>query len=284
MTVYTIHYRDNAYQCRSDETVLDAMLRQGVELSFSCRHGICHVCLHRAESGRLPPESQKGLDAAQQEAGFFLPCCCKPVDDLTIVPAEKDAGKKQAKMQSRYKAGPDPEMWAALDEGRLLTAILEDFYGRVFEDERLAPFFEGVTRQRAIEKQFLFLRQQFTGEKVYFGDRPKNAHHWMVISDELFDYREGIMVETLRRHGLPAHLVERWRLLEDSFRDDIVKDKPWKRKMGDIELPVEGYGELVMETGSLCDGCGEEIDAGETIRYHLRMGHVYCPTCMQGRV
>ena len=45
---------------------------------------------------------------------------------------------------------PDPEMWKALEYGEKLTAILTDFYIRVYEDVRLAHFFEGVTRPRAV--------------------------------------------------------------------------------------------------------------------------------------
>lgn len=282
-TTYTVKYLGESYQCRDDETILDAMLRQGVDFPFSCRSGICRVCIHRADSGRLPPDSQKGLDESQQEEGLFLPCRCKPVEDMAITPANESSGSSKTKAASQSVLEPDPEMWAALGEGELLNEILNDFYSRVYEDEQLSSFFHGVTKQRAVEKQYLFLKQKFTGEKVYFGDRPKNAHHWMVISNELFDYREGIMVETLRRHGLPEHLVERWRQLEESFRGDIVKDKPWKRKMGDVELPVDGYGEVELEIGSVCDGCGDEIDAGETVRYHLRLGQIYCPTCMHGQ-
>jgi ferredoxin/truncated hemoglobin YjbI len=282
-THYTIRYKGEEYLCKDGETVLDAMLRQGVDIPFSCRNGICHVCLHHAESGELPADAQKGLNPEQQEERLFMPCRCQPVSDMAIESADAVKAKKREAGQSSHVLEPDPEMWLALEEGRLLTAILDDFYSRVYEDDRLSPFFEGVTKQRAVEKQYLFLKQKFTGEKVYFGDRPKNAHHWMVISDELFDYREGLMVDTLRRHGLPEHLIERWRNLEESFRGDIVKDKPWKRKMGDVELPVEGYDEIELEVGSVCDGCSEEIDAGETVRYHLRLGQIYCPSCMQGK-
>ncbi|MEW6646697.1 MAG: group 1 truncated hemoglobin [Pseudomonadota bacterium] len=174
---------------------------------------------------------------------------------------------------------PDPEMWQALQQGALLSTVLEDFYTRVYADTRLASFFHGVTKQRAIEKQFLFLRQLFTGEKVYFGDRPRNAHHWMVISDELFDYREHLMETCLRSHGLPEYLITRWLAMEEGFRSDLVKDAPWKRIMGGMELPVEGFGESVMEVGTLCDSCGGEIDAGTPVRYHLRLGTTYCPDC-----
>jgi ferredoxin-NADP reductase/ferredoxin/truncated hemoglobin YjbI len=194
-------------------------------------------------------------------------------------PAAPDRNTDPAVAHGRSDRPSDPEMWAALKDGDLLTAILADFYTRVYDDPRLAPFFHGVTRQRSIEKQFLFLRQIFTGEKVYFGDRPRNAHHWMVISDELFDYREELMMSCLRRHGLPEHLVQRWRAMEEPFRAEIVKSEPWNRVMNGMELPVDGFGETILEFGTLCDSCGCEIAVGEKVRYHLRLGSTWCSTC-----
>ncbi|PHQ23634.1 hypothetical protein CLH62_20355 [Marinobacter guineae] len=280
--MFKIKYLGNSYHCDSGETILDAMLRQGVDFPFSCRKGSCHACLHIAEEGTLPPESQKGLSDDQINQGLFLPCCCKPIDSLSIAPKNtRDRGNKRADThQNNTVLSPDPEMWEALENGRVLSAILDDFYTAAFSDERLSPFFHDVTRQRAQEKQYLFLRKKFTGEKVYFGDRPRNAHHWMVISNDLFDYREALMVDCLKRHGLPDHLVARWVALENSFRPDIVKDKPWNRKIGDMEIPVSGFGEITLDIGSICDSCGSEIAQGETVRYQLRLGTLYCPDCM----
>jgi len=174
---------------------------------------------------------------------------------------------------------PDPEMWAALDGGPRLTAILTDFYARVYEDERLAHFFEGVTRQRAIEKQYAFLCQIFSGEQLYFGERPRNAHNWMVISDELFDHREALMESCLRRHGLPDHLVTRWRAVEERFRKQIVKGQPFGKKIRGVEVPFEGYDSVELSVGAICDGCGGVVEAGTTVRYHVRTGKSFCPAC-----
>ncbi len=175
---------------------------------------------------------------------------------------------------------PDLEIWDALDHGKKLTAILDDFYTIVYDDPRLSPFFAKITKQRSIEKVYLFLRQIFTGEKVYFGDRPRNAHHWMVISDELFDYREDIMVSCLRKHNIPEYLIKRWRAIEELFRPDIVKDKPWNKIIGGVEIPVEGFEELMLDSGTLCDSCQQSVEAGTYVRYHVRLGEVYCPSCM----
>jgi len=181
--------------------------------------------------------------------------------------------------ERRTEPPPDPELWQALQEGLLLRTILTDFYTRVFEDTRLAPYFRGVTRLRLIDKVYSFMSQAFTGEKSFFGDRPRNAHHWMVISDELFDYREALMTDCLRRHGLAEHLIARWNAYEESFRPDIVKSDPWPRIVGGVELPLDGFGNITLDIGSLCDGCQSEIHPGTSVRYHLRLGTTYCPAC-----
>lgn len=176
---------------------------------------------------------------------------------------------------------PDAEMWQALHEGDLLSAILADFYAQVYADPRLTPFFHGVTIERLIEKQFSFLRSIFTGEKCYFGNHPKSAHHWMVISDELFDYREALMQNTLRKHGLPEFLIKRWREMEELFRTAIVKEQPLPRKVGNFEAPADGYASISLELSTLCDDCGDEIMAGIATIYHRRTGKILCGKCLK---
>lgn len=171
-------------------------------------------------------------------------------------------------------------IWGALDQGKRLMAILQEFYGRVYEDDRLSPFFHNTTKQRSIEKQFLFLRQKFTGEKVYFGDRPRNAHHWMVITDEIFDYRKSILQDCMIKHELDQNYINDWLDMEESFRKDIVKEEPWPKVINGVEMPLNGYEVMQIDVGSICDGCQGEIHSGQTVRYHVRLGLTYCQQCM----
>ena len=185
----------------------------------------------------------------------------------------------------RRRAGdldPDPEMWEALEEGRMLRRILESFYTLVYEDERLSPFFHKVTKGRAIDKQYEFLRDKFLGTRDYFGDRPRNAHHWMVISAELFDYREELLARCAREEGLDERFIARWRALDERFRKQIVKDAPFPKKLRGRELPLEGYSDVALSVGTLCDGCQGELSVGATARYHVRTGETYCPSCAPG--
>lgn len=197
---------------------------------------------------------------------------------------KSDSGKNSKDEQRKTEIGPrrfepDLEMWKGLEEGKLLRTILDDFYTRAFEDEILSPYFHNVSKQRVAEKVYSYLKQAFTGERHYFGNHPRNAHHWMVVDNDIFDYREKMLLDCMYRHKLPEPLIQKWRSLEEQFRGDIVKDKPWGRLIGGVECPVDGYGEEVLDFATLCDGCSTEISIGEKVRYHLRLGTVYGHCC-----
>ncbi len=174
---------------------------------------------------------------------------------------------------------PDPEIWSVLGEGKLLTTILTAFYGAVYADPRLEPFFHRVTKARAIQKQYEFLRDVFTGSKDYFGARPFNAHHWMIISDELFDHREDLFFEHVRLAGVPERLIRRWAAFHELFRPAIVKSTPRGLIVDGVETVLEGYTEETLDTGSICDGCESEMASGATGRMHKRTGELFCDGC-----
>ncbi|MBE9516300.1 MAG: group 1 truncated hemoglobin [Proteobacteria bacterium] len=183
----------------------------------------------------------------------------------------------------RRRAGdlaPNLELWAALENGRILTAALADFYDEVFADPKLSHFFKDVTVERVREKQYNFLYAILTGEPVYFGERPRNGHHWMVISNELFDYRENMLARHLENHGVSDEHVQHLRRISEAFRKQIVKDAPFPKRFGGKELPLEGYESVDLAIGSLCDGCGGEMHEGDKAKYHVRTGHTYCQVCM----
>ncbi len=173
----------------------------------------------------------------------------------------------------------DPELWEALENGKKLTRILTDFYTKAYMDPRLAPFFHRTTLQRAIDKQYNFLQDMFSGSKLYFGEKPFNAHHWMVISDELFDYRERLIMKVAREHGVPEHLLGRWAAVHELFRREIVKPAARGMIQHGIERYLEGYSEETMEVGTVCDGCVSEVFEGDKVRMHMRTGEIFCMDC-----
>ncbi|MCA9626941.1 MAG: 2Fe-2S iron-sulfur cluster binding domain-containing protein [Myxococcales bacterium] len=82
-----ISYRGSSVELEAEESVLDALLRAGLEVASSCRAGACQACMLRAESGDPGAAAQAGLRPAQREAGFFLACMARPEEDLVIADA-----------------------------------------------------------------------------------------------------------------------------------------------------------------------------------------------------
>jgi len=72
------------YDCRPDETVLQALLRQKVDVPYSCEQQVCLTCMMRSLNGLPPPNSQINLKEALRVQRFFLACGCRPTRDMEI--------------------------------------------------------------------------------------------------------------------------------------------------------------------------------------------------------
>ncbi len=173
----------------------------------------------------------------------------------------------------------DPEMWEAMEGGPRLRRLLEGFYDELYEDPILNPFFHNATKERAVSKQYNFLAEIFTGKKIYFGLKPFNAHHWMVISDEVFDYREEMFERHLRADNLEEHLIRRWCAFQELFRRELVKPSERGLIIHGKEKLLEGFSNETVEIATLCDGCFQEMPVGSSGRMHRRTGQLYCTYC-----
>ncbi|BCG64042.1 MAG: CDP-4-dehydro-6-deoxyglucose reductase, E3 [Methyloprofundus sp.] len=82
MTKLTV--AEKTYNCQADETVLDTLLREGVQIPFGCKQGTCHSCLTRTVKSAPPEAAQKGLKDTQKRQNYFLACLCNPEEDMQI--------------------------------------------------------------------------------------------------------------------------------------------------------------------------------------------------------
>lgn len=67
-----------------DETVLDAAEREGVDIDYSCRVGMCGVCKVKLLAGKVTMEVEDGLEPEDQAAGMILACQAKATEDITV--------------------------------------------------------------------------------------------------------------------------------------------------------------------------------------------------------
>lgn len=86
-----IDYEGRSFSILEKESVLDALLRNGIKAAHSCKAGSCGSCLMRAASGNVPARAQSGLKDSWKAQGYFLACVCCPETDLAITPVGADA-------------------------------------------------------------------------------------------------------------------------------------------------------------------------------------------------
>ena len=375
--LHAIHYQGQALSCRENETLLDALLRTGASIDFSCRSGVCRRCMVKVQEGSAPHRASRSLPDHLRAAGYVLACQCRPDGPLRLAPKSaadmltacmlvqreplRDGGcalwfepatelafvpgqaaelcgglfatPVRAQLAGRDDAQgwvraevhgaqalpllppsdvpvgddplfgahfelrgpylqepasemplppPNPALWQSLQDGLLVRRVLESFYQKVYADPQLAPFFERVSMDRAIGKQYAFLMLCMTGAEGYIGERPKNAHHWMVIPDALFEHRQQLMAQAQREQGLTPQQSAGWARYEEHFRADIVKFAPWPKRMGGEAIDTERYDSVTLDDGTVCDHCGAEIAARTTVRFHARLGQVACDRCARG--
>jgi len=75
---------EKIYSCEPEETVLDSLLRQDVDISYACKKGTCQSCMLRCTDGSPPKESQNNLKDTLKSQNYFLACCCVPEHDMAI--------------------------------------------------------------------------------------------------------------------------------------------------------------------------------------------------------
>jgi CDP-4-dehydro-6-deoxyglucose reductase len=82
----TILPSNHAFPIEADETILDAGLKHGYTLPYSCRNGACGVCKGKVVQGTVNHGKAQphALNDAEKAAGMALFCCAKPLSDLTI--------------------------------------------------------------------------------------------------------------------------------------------------------------------------------------------------------
>jgi len=363
-----LHYQGHAVACRDNETVLDAFLRAGVNIPFSCKSGICHRCMVRCVDGDIPTHAQRKLPEHQRAAGCLLSCQCHPTGPMMLAPRSPEDCLTRCRLVELTRSGnnrwrvvlepfstlnyrpaqlarlmsagmegectavfvsspdddlytvvelddgaglpdwlrqqsldelefclrgplpveqsepviplpPEPALWDELGGDARVRAVLATFYDKVYADPDLRPFFERVTMDRIIGKQFAFLKQHIKDEPGFLGEQPHNAHNWMVITDALFDHRQNLMLQAMREHGIDEGLIARWARYEEQFRPDIVKYKPWLKRFGDLLVDTEQYEVSLLEEATVCDYCNGAIPANTVVNYHKRIGKIGCDTC-----
>jgi len=69
----------------SDTTILDAALKQGADLPFACKGGMCCTCKAKLREGEVEMDVHWGLEHEEVEKGYILTCQSHPKTEKVVV-------------------------------------------------------------------------------------------------------------------------------------------------------------------------------------------------------
>lgn len=67
------------------ENILDAALKQGADLPFACKGGVCCTCKAKVLEGEVEMDVNWGLEQEEVEQGFILTCQSHPITEKVVV-------------------------------------------------------------------------------------------------------------------------------------------------------------------------------------------------------
>lgn len=143
----SIEASDVSFACDPGQSVLDAALKAGIELPYSCRKGVCGNCVGAIAQGEVACVGGAALTNEACGPGQVLYCMCAPKGDVVLRPVSwkrlDPSSRKtfKAKVHSNQLAAPDVSILrlrlptgqrAKFQAGQYLQILQEDGSARSY--------------------------------------------------------------------------------------------------------------------------------------------------------
>jgi ring-1,2-phenylacetyl-CoA epoxidase subunit PaaE len=70
---------------RDDASLLEAALRAGLDLPYSCKGGMCCTCRAKVLEGKVRMDKNYSLEQRDLDAGFVLACQAHPLTERVVL-------------------------------------------------------------------------------------------------------------------------------------------------------------------------------------------------------
>ncbi len=118
------------------------------------------------------------------------------------------------------------DVFKSMGGRKTLIEINKIFYDKVYAHPWLKQYFQAIPQQHIEDQQIDFMQKVLGGKNVYVGKTPPATHHHMFISDELFDVRKKLLIEAFEESNADINLVDKWLVIDESFRRLITNKSP----------------------------------------------------------
>ena len=115
-------------------------------------------------------------------------------------------------------------MFDRVGRDEAVESVVDDFYDRVLNDERVVHHFEGTDTTALRAHQVQFISAVTGGPVEYTGQDMREAHRGMGITDEEFDVVAEHLDRALAENGVSDEDCDRVLAEVEGLRPEIVED------------------------------------------------------------
>ncbi|MDH5718518.1 MAG: group 1 truncated hemoglobin [Spirochaetia bacterium] len=105
----------------------------------------------------------------------------------------------------------------------VIEKVQKIFYDKVYNHNWLGLYFKHIDQKHIESQQAKFMSGLMGGPKIYMGSVPKEAHRIILATNELFDVRKGLLIESLKEANIGQSEIDEWIKKDEAFRSVIVK-------------------------------------------------------------
>jgi hemoglobin len=113
--------------------------------------------------------------------------------------------------------------YEAVGGGPAVSSVVDEFYRRVLDDPRLAPYFDDVDLPRLKRHQALLVTQVLGGPENYDGRPLADAHAGLGIGHDDFIAVVGHLAAAMAAAGVPEDIINRAGAVVAATESDIVE-------------------------------------------------------------
>jgi truncated hemoglobin YjbI len=103
-----------------------------------------------------------------------------------------------------------------------VTEVTTEFYELVYQDPWFKNIFRNIKQEVITSQQIEFMIQSLGGPKMYCGRSPKDAHPQVWVNEEIWQYREDLLVKAFDKLKAPDELKVAWLKIDEAFKGVII--------------------------------------------------------------